>query len=321
VPEGRRGSSKIVGIIQRRTHPRKFQKYKKKNKGVHNVEPLLGIEKISVYVDGTLTNPQLDHPEGLAFDQDGTLYCGGERGQLYRIDPERRSIEEFASTDGFILGVALDGRGSLYACDLKHAAVFRVGLADGSVQRFASGMKAPNFPVVDVKRNALYVSDSRGADEPGPRVWRIDLESGVSEVWFDAPLSFANGMALSPDGNWLYVVESFARRVVRIEILPDGRAGRRELAAEDVGRVPDGLAFDAAGNLYVSCYEPSGVYRISPEGSVALIAIDPEAHALCHPTNCAFYGSDLYTANLGRWHISKIELGALGLPLPAGDAQ
>jgi hypothetical protein len=30
-----------------------------------------------------MTTPQLDHAEGLAFDREGYLYCGGERGQIY----------------------------------------------------------------------------------------------------------------------------------------------------------------------------------------------------------------------------------------------
>ena len=34
----------------------------------------------------------------------------------------------------------------------------------------------------------------------------------------------------------------------------------------------------------------------------------PEAHTLAHPTNIAFSGDTLYTANLGRWHIAAIDM-------------
>jgi hypothetical protein len=43
---------------------------------------------------------------------------------------------------------------------------------------------------------------------------------------------------------------------------------------------------------------------------------DPEAHMLAHPTNCAFRGTDLFNSNLGRWHITRTEVGVAGLPLP-----
>ena len=33
--------------------------------------------------------------------------------------------------------------------------------------------------------------------------------------------------------------------------------------------------------------------------------------ALAHPTNIAFKGDKLYTANLGRWHITEVDLAAI----------
>jgi hypothetical protein len=39
---------------------------------------------------------------------------------------------------------------------------------------------------------------------------------------------------------------------------------------------------------------------------------------LCNPTNLAFGGknfNELYAANLGAWHISKIKLNAIGQKL------
>jgi sugar lactone lactonase YvrE len=88
-----------------------------------------------------------------------------------------------------------------------------------------------------------------------------------------------------------------------------------EVFVDGIERLPDGLAFDSQDNLYISCYEPSRIYRASPDGKLELLFDDPEAHMLCHPTNCAFRGDDLFTSNLGRWHITKIETGISGAPL------
>ena len=123
-------------------------------------------------------------------------------------------------------------------------------------------------------------------------------------------------MALSADRQSLYVAETFARRIVRVPIASDGSAGDAETFVEGLGGLPDGLAFDVEGRLYICCYEPSRVYRADPDGSVALLIDDPEAHMLAHPTNGAFRGTTLFTSNLGRWHITATEVGAEGLPLP-----
>jgi gluconolactonase len=280
---------------------------------------MIAIERASIFVDGTVGKTRLSHPECLAFDAGGAAWCGGDRGELYRVEPDGSSFEQVATTEGFVLGVALDGAGSLYACDLAHSAVFRLDVASGAVERFADGggeMRVPNFAVVDRARGCLYVSDSYDAAQAGPGVWRIDPSTGAARLWYAEPLVFANGMALEPGGEALYVIETWARRVVRIPIAADGSAGAAEPVVEGIERVPDGLAAGADGKLYVACYEPSRVYRCDPAtGAVEILLDDPTAHVLCHPTNCAFRGTDLFMANLGRWHLTRVDVGVEGAPL------
>jgi gluconolactonase len=285
------------------------------------MEPILTMDRVGVFFDGIFSEPRLRHPEGVAVDEDGNVWCGGEGGEIYRIESDGSGIELVASTEGFTLGLAFDGSGNLYTCDLKHAAIFRLNGATGRLEPFAEGsedrrIRIPNFPVVDEARNFLYVSDSYDMEESGPGIWRFDLDTGEGDLWYEQPMTFANGMALSPKKDFLYVAETFARRVVRVAILPDGSAGKAEAFTEDIERLPDGLAFDGEGNLYVSCYEPSRVYRVSPDRKVDLLVDDPTAHVLCHPTNCAFRGEELFTSNLGRWHITRIDVRTEGLSLP-----
>jgi sugar lactone lactonase YvrE len=276
-----------------------------------------------VVYEGSLTDPQLDHPEGVAIHRDGSIWCGGERGQVYRLTPDGRELEQLGSTGGFCLGMAFDADGNLFICDLKHAAVMRFDAASGTVERWADGagghrFRIPNFPAFD-DAGRLYVSDSHAFGEPGPGVFRLQPD-GSGELWYGDNVTFANGLALSADGRHLYVAETFAHRVFRIPILPDGAAGAREEVADLGTALPDGLAFDAAGNLYVGCYEPSQVLRIAPGGRVETLFHDVTAHTLAHPTNLAFRGTTMFTANLGRWHITAIEVGREGLPLRRGIA-
>ncbi|MGN6550154.1 MAG: SMP-30/gluconolactonase/LRE family protein [Pararhizobium sp.] len=281
--------------------------------------PILPIDRASVFFDGTFTEPRLQHPECVAIGPDGWIWCGSENGQIMRISSDGATIEEVATTGGFTLGLAFDGDRALYACEQKHAAVFRLDLATRKLERFTPpGIRIPNYPVVDARRGRLLVSDSHGADAPGPGVWSYDLKTGEGRLWNDRPMVFANGLALSADGDALFVCETFARKVTRIPIAPDGSALEAEPYATDLPGLPDGIAFDDSGALFVGCYEPSRILRIPPGGGTAEVYVeDPTAHLFAHPTNIAFDGAALYTANLGRWHVTRIETDTHGAPLHA----
>ena len=84
------------------------------------------------------------------------------------------------------------------------------------------------------------------------KILKFSLD-GKGHIWHPGPFNFANGMALAPGGKALYVTLSFLPGVERIAIAPDGSAGERSLVCTLPETVPDGLAFDAEGNLYVSC--------------------------------------------------------------------
>jgi gluconolactonase len=286
-------------------------------------KPILPMERASVLFDGLFAEPRLQHPEGVAVGPDGWVWCGSENGQILRVAPDGSAIEEVASTGGFTLGLAFDGDRVLYVCDLKHAAVFRLDLASRKLTRFTPpGIRVPNYPVVDPAHGRLLVSDSHAFGTPGPGVWAYDLATGEGGLWYAEPLVFANGMALAPDGKALLVCETFALRIASIPINADGSAGRAAPYATDLPGLPDGIAFDDQGALFVGCYEPSRILRIPPGGGPAEVYIeDPTAHLFAHPTNIAFDGPVLYTANLGRWHITRVETDTTGTALhgvPAG---
>ena len=137
-------------------------------------------------------------------------------------------------------------------------------------------------------------------------------------------MTFANGMALAPSGDALFVCETFARRIARIAIDGGGAAAGVSVFAGDLPGLPDGIAFDAGGSLFVGCYEPSRILRIAPDGGTTDVYIeDPTAHLFAHPTNIAFDGGALFTANLGRWHITRIAADTAAPPLwrAVGEAQ
>ncbi|MDN5856693.1 MAG: SMP-30/gluconolactonase/LRE family protein, partial [Actinomycetia bacterium] len=204
---------------------------------------------MSVLCDGIVDEPRLDHPEGVAVHPvDGSIWCGGERGQIYRIEPDGSGREIVASTDGFCLGLAFDHSGdALFVCDLKYAAVFRLDTHSGELERFADGasghrFRVPNWPAFD-DRARLYVSDSGQADEPGPGIVRLNTD-GSGELWHPGPFHFANGMAFDADYRLLYVAETHRSTITAVPVLEDGTAGDSYDVAELPGVLPDGLAVE-----------------------------------------------------------------------------
>jgi len=262
----------------------------------------------------------LDHPEGVAVGRDGTLYAGGEAGQVYRISADGKEVQTFAHSGGFCLGISLDGESNLYICDLGRHALLKIS-ARGEVSLIADSAEGrklvtPNFSVFDSRGN-LYFSDSGEWKQANGVVYRLDA-NGVVRLFARGPFHFANGLALDAAERYLYVVESNLDRVVRVEIRADGSAGIPEVYAEGLVRVPDGMAFDADGNLYVTTYASNCIYRVTPDGQVRLVCQDVENLLLCQPTNCAFGGPNfdqLFVSNLGRDHISVLDLKIKGQPL------
>lgn len=274
--------------------------------------PLLPLSAARVFIDGVFAEPKLAHPEGVAVHVDGSVWCGTENGHLIRVSADGTSMQAMGCTNGFLLGLAFDSAGNCFVCDLKHAAVFRYDGTSGALEKFASsGIAVPNFPVIDEARNALYVSDSFDFDRPGGGVYRYSLSTGEGGLWYDRPMHFANGMALARDGCGLYVIESTASRLSRIEIDADGAAGAAHVVVDGLLNVPDGVLVMPDGSLLLSCYEPSRIYRYDEARGLELLIEDPQATILAHPTNIARRGGKLFTANLGRWHLTEIDISSL----------
>lgn len=274
------------------------------------------LERTTVFAEG------LDHPEGIAYHADGSVWAGGEAGQIYKISKDGKQVEEVANTGGFVLGIAFSPDGSwLLICDSGKKCLWQLDTKTYALSIFANGAGAnafniPNYACFD-RKGHVYVSESGAFRQITGKILKFD-EHGKGIVWCGGPFNFANGMALDATEEYIYVVCSFMPGIERVKINQDGSAGQREVFATLAESVPDGLAFDAEGNLYVSCYAPNKIYKISPDRTISVLIDDWEAHTLSNPTNIAFGGPNfdqLFTANIGRWHLSKIDLGIKGLKL------
>ncbi len=271
----------------------------------------------------TVLPPGLDHPEGVAWGPDGKVYAGGEGGQIYRLDLADNSCEVIANTGGFVLGLAHDADGNIYACDQVRKQVVKI-TPTGEVSTYSDGnseqkMRVPNYPVFDADGD-LYISDSGDWGAQNGFIWRI-RPGGKTEIWDQQATGFTNGMCLGTDGCSLYIVESSPPLISKIEFNPDGSPRARRVVVELPHTVPDGVAVDVEGNLYISCYNPNVIYRFGTDGKLVTLYDDWEQLMLVAPTNIAFAGTDLKTlviANLCGWNLvtAPVEIAGLAVKYP-----
>ncbi|WP_235463666.1 SMP-30/gluconolactonase/LRE family protein [Streptomyces platensis] len=216
--------------------------------------------------------PEIEGPEDVVADADGTLFAGAADGVIWRLRVSAPGAADettaVAHTGGRPLGLeplpggellVCDARRGLLCVDPRHGSV-RV-LADevaGAPLRFASNVTAAADGTV-----YFTVSSRRyGLDE-----WLGDFlehtgtgqllrlrPGGTPEVLLDG-LQFANGVALAPDESFLAVAETGARRLSRYR-LTGPRAGTTDTLADELPGYPDNLSLGPDGTFWVALARP-----------------------------------------------------------------
>jgi sugar lactone lactonase YvrE len=161
------------------------------------------------------------------------------------------------------------------------------------------------------------------ANHPTAKLARISPE-GVVDV--AAPdLHFPNGTVITPDGKTLVVAESLAAALTAFDVGRDGALSGRRVWAPLGTRVPDGIALDSTGAIWVADAFAPECARIAPGGEVLeTIATSQNCFA------CMLGGDDGRTlfmmtaptsvpetaaaAPKGRVEIATVEAAHAGLP-------
>jgi sugar lactone lactonase YvrE len=200
---------------------------------------------------GTLPGGRPLRPNGIALRRNGNFLLadlGEDLGGVFELSRDGRVWPTLTEVDGVELPpcnfVMEDGTGRVWVTvSTRHrprATAYRGDIADG-------------FIVLSDEKGARIVADG---------------------------LSYTNEAVVSPDGNFLYVNETFGRKLTRFRLAPDGSlSGRETVATFGRGTFPDGLAFDAQGGIWTVSVVSNRVIRVRPDGSQQLILEDAdEAH-------------------------------------------
>ena len=287
--------------------------------------PTITTESIEIFGTGVL------RAEGVVIDKEGNAWGAGRNGYVYQVSPEG-VVEEVGQLPDWTIpnGVTMDRAGNLVYCDLGHQAVMRRA-PDGKVSMVADGagdvrFSRPNFASYDADGN-LFVTNSTWQDgskvieelsHPQPNGTLVRIRPDGRGDVVARGIYFANGTAIDPKEDAVYVLESSRFDCLCIQIKKDGTFGRPEIYSKGFPALPDGMAFDVDRNLYITLpgvardgmLEPMNkVLKVDTNGNWNELIDDPEGVRLSFPTNCAFGGPDmktLYLANLEGDHMNRV---------------
>ena len=273
--------------------------------------------------------PGTAHPEGITADAQGNFYVANfdvsgntTVGTIVVFGRNGQWLRTLAVGNGsnLLLGLAFNPvTGDLLVADLGKQQVLKVDPQTGASSVFASiPGGGPTALAFDAAGN-VYVSDSFQAT-----IWRIPPAGGAPVAWVADPLLGtagvppfgANGMAFNRDVSALFVANTGDDTIVRIP-LPGGPAaapGTPEVFVHAINGA-DGLAIDAAGNLWVAANQADEIVVLDPSGRVIAKLGDFDGidrHGapvgLLFPASLVIVGDFVYVTNLA------LDLRVFGLP-------
>lgn len=124
----------------------------------------------------------------------------------------------------------------------------------------------------------------------GGRLYCLDLDGRLHQVLDGVTVS--NGLGWSPDNRTFYYIDSPTRRVQAFDFdLSSGQLGRTRTLIDfgDQPGVPDGLAVDSQGALWIAHWDGARLSRWDAQGHL----LDWLDFPVARVTSCAFYGERL----------------------------
>lgn len=256
-------------------------------------------------------------PECVLTHSSGFLFCSDWQGAggIAVIDPHGRVRRlPIANPQAGLRpnGIALESGGAFILAHLgaTDGGAFRL-FPDGSTEAMLTevdGLPLPpsNFPIRDGQgrlwltvstRKSPRADDYRSAAASG---FIVLADSSGARIVADG-LGYANEIAFSADGRQLFVNETFARRLTRFDVGPDGTLSNRMVLWEfGAGDYPDGLVLDEDGGLWVTSIVSNRVIRIAPDGSSAERMVEDADPAHLTWTEAAYAGD-----RMGRPHLDQ----------------
>jgi len=249
----------------------------------------------------------LQRPECILAERDGTLWTADARGGVMRIradgtqqlivqapdphfDLQGARAAESLLTGTLPNGLAFDKNNDILIANFGTDRLERMTRSGQTSVMLDSIDGKPlgkvNFVLRD-RRHRIWVTVSTKVNP-----WSDAICSGLADgyiVLIDQRgprivadgFYFTNEIRLDANEDWLYVAETTAKRVSRLRVQRDGSLTHREVyGPSSLGAgVIDGIAFDSFGNLWATMVFADRLVAITPEGDLLELLNDGDPAA------------------------------------------
>lgn len=206
------------------------------------------------------------------------------------------SVTTACRIEGRPSGMDFAADGSLLLATGLSKQLLRVDLAGQAVTPLAElsdGLRGLLNDLVITPNGTVLVGDTGflfGIDEPRRTGRLLAWHPATGPQVAAEDIFFPNGMAVSPDGGTLYLVETFGKCITAFDLHDDGTISAPRLHAALPGS-PDGLCLDADGCLWAPLLFEEAFVRVAPDGKVIDRIDMPGRNAI----SCVFGGEDRRT--------------------------
>ncbi len=213
---------------------------------------------------GLIEAPRVDEQDRLYFSDvpNGGIYRRNPDGRIETVIPKRRGVGGMMFNQGG--GLVTTGR-SLILFDEK---------TGKSRDLFTEWEGKPLMGLNDLTTNdqgSVYSGnlnfDPLSANKPIPgSLFRIDPPGKATKLWDG--IEVTNGLGLSPNRKMLYHSDSPTQAVWAYDVAADGSVKDRRVFAKLPEGMPDGLAVDAEGGVWVAAVRVGEVVHFGSDGVV-----------------------------------------------------
>ena len=267
--------------------------------------PIIGF-KVDI-ADIQYIGNDLQRPECILAEPDGTLWSADARGGVVKISPngsqeiitqsfdasfKEASDETSRFTEGTLPnGLAFAESGDILISNFG-TDVLEVMTREGQTRLLFDTIDGEpigkvNFVLRD-SQNRIWLTVSTRIKN-----WMKAISPNISDGYIALAdekglrivadgFKFTNEIRLDAKEEYLYIVETCGQRISRMRVQPDGSLTDREVyGPSKLGNYgfPDGIAFDAHGNLWGTLVMVDQVFAITPEGDFHVILDDTHEQA------------------------------------------
>ena len=214
-------------------------------------------------------------PEDIAVAEDGRIFAASHEGWIVTLDPDGRNPVGWAETGGRPLGIDFAPNGDLIVADAFRGllaigpdATVRVlaDEADGVAIRYADDVDCAEdgrifFSDASTRFGALESGGTMQGSlldlmehRPNGRLLVYDPATETATTLL-AGISFANGVAVSPDQSFVLVNETGMYRVLKYW-LTGPKAGQAEVVIDELPGFPDNISTGQDGRFWLAFVSP-----------------------------------------------------------------